>query len=86
MCLWSIRFTEKEDFIFEKIAAAADQLNVTAYLIGGFVRDRIIGRPTKKMRISCVVGDGIELAHAHGIPVSPRPAVSYFKKFLERHK
>ena len=39
--------TEKELFIFNKIARAAGQLGQDAYVIGGFVRDKLLGRPTK---------------------------------------
>ncbi len=56
------KFTEKEIEILEKISDAAAELNVPAYLIGGFVRDKILNRKTKDADIVCV-GDGIELAH-----------------------
>ena len=66
--------------MFEKIAAAAEQLQVPCYLIGGFVRDKIIGRATKDADIVCI-GDGIELAHAVAAMFHPKPAVAYFKTF-----
>jgi poly(A) polymerase len=72
--------TDKELKIFEKIAAAADQLQVPCYLIGGFVRDKIIGRATKDADIVCM-GDGIELAHAVAGSFDPKPVVAYFKTF-----
>ena len=75
-----IQCTDKELLIFKKIAEAAQSLQVPCYLIGGFVRDTIIGRPTKDMDIVCL-GDGIELAHAVAQKFTPRPAVSFFKNF-----
>lgn len=72
--------TDRELGIFEKIAAAAQQLDVPCYLIGGFVRDKIIGRPTKDADIVCM-GDGIELAHAVAAAFHPKPTVAYFKTF-----
>ena len=75
-----IRCTEKELSVFEKIARAAETLGTPAYLIGGFVRDKLIGRPTKDADIVCV-GDGIALAHEVAGLLEPRPSVSYFKNF-----
>ncbi len=75
-----ITCTDRELLIFEKIAAAAEQMQVPCYLIGGFVRDKIIGRPTKDADIVCM-GDGIELAHAVATSFRPKPAVAYFKTF-----
>lgn len=72
--------TEKESFVLKKIANAAQSLGMPCYLIGGFVRDKIIGRPTKDMDIVCV-GDGIELAQAVSLRFSSKPAVSFFKTF-----
>lgn len=72
--------TDTELFIFEKIAEAADRLQVPCYLIGGFVRDKIIGRSTKDADIVCL-GDGIELAHAVASAFHPKPIVAYFKNF-----
>ncbi len=75
-----IEFTEKEQQIFNKIGEAADRLQVPCFLIGGFVRDKIIGRNTKDADIVCL-GDGIELAHALAEQFSPKPVVAYFKNF-----
>ena len=75
-----IHCSDKELILFKKIAAAAEALGVPCYLIGGFVRDKIIGRPTKDIDIVCL-GDGIELAQAVAQQFSPRPTVSFFKNF-----
>jgi poly(A) polymerase len=75
-----IRCTEKEGFVFNKIAHAAADLGVEAWIIGGFVRDKLIGRNTKDADIVCV-GDGIELAHRVADRFNPRPHVAFFKTF-----
>jgi len=75
-----INCTEKELFILKKIAASAQEMGVEAYLIGGFVRDKIIGRTTKDADIVCL-GDGIELAHKVAARFNPKPTVAFFKNF-----
>jgi putative nucleotidyltransferase with HDIG domain len=75
-----IAFTAGEMEVFRKVAGAAAGMGVPCYLIGGFVRDKIIGRPTKDADIVCL-GDGIELAHAVAAFFAPKPPVSYFKTF-----
>ena len=75
-----INCTDKELFILEKIALAAEKLHVPCYLIGGFVRDKILGRNTKDMDIVCV-GDGITLAHEVAALFNPPPEVAFFKNF-----
>ena len=66
--------------LLKKIAEAAEALDVPCYLIGGFVRDKIIGRPTKDIDIVCL-GDGIELANEVSKHFKPKPSVSFFKNF-----
>lgn len=58
-----MNFTEtlNNNPIFQLVAASAQQLNVRAYVVGGFVRDLILKRPSKDIDIVCV-GSGIELA------------------------
>ncbi len=75
-----INCTEKELFIFKKIGHAAGELGMPAYIIGGFVRDKLLGRKTKDADIVCV-GDGIELAHKVATCFKPLPAVAYFKTY-----
>ncbi len=48
--------------IFETIGAAADDLGLETYLIGGYVRDKILGRKQAKDIDVVAVGSGIELA------------------------
>ena len=75
-----IDFTDKESIIFEKITTASAGLQVPWYLIGGFVRDKIIGRATKDADIVCM-GDGIALANKVAESFHPKPVVAYFKNF-----
>lgn len=75
-----IQCTNAEMHLFEKVARAADELNIEAYLVGGFVRDKIMGRPTSDADIVCV-GDGIALAEATARQFTPAPAVQVFKNF-----
>lgn len=71
---------EQENFIIDIIAKAAQELNLESYLVGGFVRDKLLGRPTKDADIVCV-GDGIKLATAVAKKFDPVPRVSFFKNF-----
>ena len=47
--------------VFKKIAEAAALLNTDAFVIGGFVRDQLLGRACKDLDV-VTSGDGIELA------------------------
>ncbi len=75
-----INCTREELSLLQTIAAAAQAIGAPAYLIGGFVRDKIIGRPTKDADIVCI-GDGIALAHEVAGRLRPKPPVAYFKNF-----
>ena len=72
--------SEKEEIIIAKLAAVAVATNMPAYIIGGFVRDKIIGRPTKDMDIVCL-GDAILFAGEVAKKFSPTPEVNFFKNF-----
>lgn len=75
-----ISCTQEESKLFEKIGAVAAGMNVSCFLIGGFVRDKLLGRPTKDIDIVCT-GDGIALAQAVAQAISPKLKVNYFKTF-----
>jgi len=66
--------------IFELVARSARELGVPAYVVGGYVRDRLLGRPTKDIDVVCV-GDGIRLAEAVAARLSPRPKVVVYRRF-----
>jgi len=57
----NISFTENEKDLLNAVAEAAEKLNIEAFVIGGFVRDKILGRACKDLDFTCI-GDGIELA------------------------
>ncbi|RYY56632.1 MAG: HD domain-containing protein [Chitinophagaceae bacterium] len=73
-----------EESVLGKVAVAARGLQVEAYLIGGFVRDKLLGRATKDMDIVCT-GDGIALAHAVAAQLQPAAQVNFFKNFGTAH-
>lgn len=75
-----IKCTDKELSILKKIGEASKKIDVPCYVIGGFVRDKILGRITKDIDIVCI-GDGIELAHKVATNLKPKPQVSFFKNF-----
>lgn len=72
--------SDEELSIFKKIADAGEQIRVPVYVIGGFVRDKILSRPTKDADIVCL-GDGIELAKKTAQYFFPAPEVNVFKNF-----
>jgi putative nucleotidyltransferase with HDIG domain len=79
-----IALSEKETVVVEKIARAAQAQNMPAFLVGGFVRDKLLFRTTKDLDVVCI-GDGIALAHAVANEFSPAPHVSFFKNFGTAH-
>ena len=64
--------------IFSILSEVAESLGVRAFVIGGYVRDCFLGRPSKDIDI-VVEGSGIALAEAVGEKV--RSNVSVFKNF-----
>ncbi|HNE50788.1 MAG TPA: tRNA nucleotidyltransferase, partial [Chitinophagales bacterium] len=56
-----LQFSPKEEEILKVISECAHELHTDAYVIGGFVRDKIINRESKDIDIVCI-GNGIELA------------------------
>jgi tRNA nucleotidyltransferase/poly(A) polymerase len=79
-----INCTDKELDLFKKIAGAADAMGAESYLIGGFVRDKLLGRATKDADI-VTSGDGISLAKAVAGQFVPALTVSFFKSFGTAH-
>ena len=67
-----------DDEIFSIVSKVAEEKGVRAFVIGGYVRDCFLGRPSKDIDI-VVEGSGIGLAEAVGERVHSR--VSVFKNF-----
>ncbi|CAH1000594.1 CCA-adding enzyme [Neolewinella maritima] len=76
--VFQIRDDERK--IFELIGHAAGQLGYPTYVVGGYVRDRLLARPSKDLDIVCV-GSGIELARCVGDSLHPRSRVTVYKRF-----
>lgn len=75
-----INCNEKELSILKKIGKAADEADMPCFLIGGFVRDKILNRPTKDIDIVCL-GNGIELANKVSQTIDDKTEISFFKNF-----
>lgn len=69
--------------VFKVISEIITENNLEAYVVGGFVRDIILQRPSKDIDI-VVVGSGIELAEAAGAKLRVKK-VSTFKNFGTAH-
>ncbi|TAF61178.1 MAG: HD domain-containing protein [Flavobacterium sp.] len=67
--------------IFEVISKASQELNIDSYVIGGFVRDLLLKRGTKKDIDVVAVGSGIELALKVSELLPKKPKVQVFKTY-----
>lgn len=79
-----INCTEQELKLIQRVGDAAAALQLETYLVGGFVRDKLLNRPTKDADFVCV-GDGILLARKVAAGFNPVPQVDYFKNFGTAH-
>jgi poly(A) polymerase len=75
-----IACSKEELKLFQYISDAATAMQVSCYVVGGFVRDKLLGRPTKDVDIVCT-GDGIALAQAVAATLPHQPRVNFFKTF-----
>jgi putative nucleotidyltransferase with HDIG domain len=73
----------KEHFtgkIFKLISETADELGLECYVVGGYVRDLLLQRPSKDIDV-VVVGSGITMAEAFGRKLGRGAHVSVFRNF-----
>ena len=68
------------DKIFHQISETADELGVECYVVGGYVRDIFLERPSKDIDV-VVVGSGIALAEALAKRLGKKAHLSVFKNF-----
>ena len=66
--------------IFHQISAVADHLDVECYVVGGYVRDLFLERPSNDIDV-VVVGSGIEVAAAMKQKLGKRAYLSVFRNF-----
>ena len=79
---------EYERKIFELITESASELDFPTYVVGGYVRDRLLARESKDMDIVCV-GSGIKLAEHLSSKLRPIPRLTVFSRFgtaMIKHK
>lgn len=77
-----------ERAIFNQIGEVAEDLGFPTYVVGGYVRDRLLGRPSKDIDIVCV-GSGIQLAQEVASRLHPIPRVAVYRRFgtaMLKHK
>lgn len=66
--------------VFRTVGGVADRLGRPCYVVGGYVRDLLIGRPSKDIDF-VTVGSGIELAEAVAPEISRRAKVTVFRTY-----
>ncbi|MBO5824764.1 MAG: HD domain-containing protein [Prevotella sp.] len=66
--------------IFHKISAAADKLGLECYVVGGYVRDIFLERPTNDIDV-VVVGSGIQVASELKQMLGRKAHLSVFRNF-----
>lgn len=66
--------------IFRLIGETADEMQLECYVVGGYVRDLFLERPSKDIDV-VVVGSGIALAEALGRKLGRGAHVSVYKNF-----
>ncbi len=68
------------DRVFATVSAAAAELQLPCYAVGGYVRDLIIGRHSKDIDF-VTVGSGIDLAEAVARRIGRRCRVNVFRTY-----
>lgn len=74
--------------VFELVRETAEELGYPAYVVGGYVRDRLLARETKDIDIVCV-GNGIKLAEGLAEKLRPIPRIVVYRRFgtaMIKHK
>ena len=66
--------------IFQVISELADKIDQETYVIGGFVRDLILNRPSPDIDV-VTIGSGIQLAEMVAKKLGPNIQVSIFKNY-----
>ena len=73
--------TVLEQEVFQTLARCSDNLSLETYLVGGYVRDHLLGRGKAKDIDIVAVGSGIELAKAVQKELPGAQALQVFKSY-----
>lgn len=68
------------NIVFKTISQIIGERNQQAFVIGGFVRDKILGRPSKDIDV-VTLGSGIELAQEVASRLIKNPKVTTYRNF-----
>ncbi len=82
------RLDPSEQKILSIISECGKEMNIKVFAIGGYIRDKLIGRTSKDVDIVCL-GDAIQLAEKVADRFKPRPNVNFYSRFgtaMIRHK
>jgi poly(A) polymerase len=74
--------------IFELLQLSAKEMGYPVYVVGGYVRDRLLARESNDLDVVCV-GDGIALAEKLATKLIPIPYIAVYRRFgtaMIRHK
>lgn len=66
--------------VFEAVKRAAQRLGAPTFVVGGFVRDFLLGRTCKDLDFVCV-GDGIALANEVAVQLNSNAEITIFKTY-----
>ena len=76
-----MNYSEKlQDKVFALVGRAADSLDRECYVVGGYVRDLIIGRHSKDIDF-VTVGSGIELAREVAKRIGPKTHLAVYRTY-----
>jgi len=75
-----IELSKREGNLIRQIGQVAYDLDLKTYLVGGYVRDKLLKKGSKDIDILCI-GDGIKLAHAVSERLEDSSGVTVFKRF-----
>lgn len=66
--------------VFKTVSRVADEMDIEASVIGGYVRDQLLGHQSPDIDI-VVTGNGIDVAKEVAKRLTPSPKVNFFKNF-----
>ena len=66
--------------VFHTVGDVADEMGRECYVVGGYVRDILLDRPSKDIDF-VTVGSGIEVAEKVAKKLGPRTSVAVFKTY-----